>query len=165
MGLFDRFKSKKESIGKDKKPKHVVDVKAKREQVKEQQRRQFAAVPAATATGRPTAKPSDRSTDHKPARTTDTGLAYRILLRTVVTEKATRLQANGQYVFAVAPTANKLDVSRAIHRLYGVRPTRVNIINVSGKFTRYGRTTGRTKDWKKAVVTLPSGQKLNISGT
>jgi large subunit ribosomal protein L23 len=162
MGLFDRFKSKKEKIGRDKKPKHVV---AKRDRA-EEQRRQFAAVPAAGVATKTEVK---RGSSHPPAkksapRRDDTGQAYRILLRTVVTEKATRLQAEGQYVFAVAPTANKLDVSRAIHSLYGVRPVRVNIINLSGKFIRYGRTTGRTKSWKKAIVTVPPGQKLDISG-
>ncbi|MBI4425972.1 MAG: 50S ribosomal protein L23 [Candidatus Kerfeldbacteria bacterium] len=165
MGLFDRFKSKKEKIGRDKKPKHVVTDKAKRDRAAEQ-RRQFAAVPAA---GVATKVETQRETTHQPSRKSaprrdDTGQAYRILLRTVVTEKATRVQADGQYVFAVAPTANKLDVSRAIQSLYGVRPVRVNIMNMRGKFIRYGRTTGRTKAWKKAVITVPPGQKLDISG-
>ncbi|MBI4090175.1 MAG: 50S ribosomal protein L23 [Candidatus Kerfeldbacteria bacterium] len=163
MGLLDRFKSKKDSFGKNKKPKHVVAPKSKGDQ-REQQRRQFAAVPAAGAVDRPAVTKDDRPSDRRSKRSTDTGPAYRILLRTVVTEKATRLQTGGQYVFAVAPSANKLEVSRAIHHLYGVRPTRVNIINVGGKFTRYGRTSGRTKAWKKAVVTVPTGQKLDISG-
>ncbi len=175
MGFFDRFKSSKERIGKDKKPKHVVEkAKSAKQRVEEEKRRQFAAVPSAGAPAAP--KGEDAKKDGKGAarptatpktlrRKEDTGIAYRILLKALVSEKSTAMATRSQYAFVVAPRATKVDVGRAIHALYGVRPLKVNIMNIRGKHVRYGRTEGTTKDWKKAVVTVMPGQKLDITGT
>ena len=88
--------------------------------------------------------------------------AYQVLVRPIVTEKATETQAQGAYTFEVAPVANKILVARAVEELYNVRPIRVNIIRVQGKVTRYGRSVGRTKNWKKALVFLKKGQKIEF---
>lgn len=176
MGFLDRFKPKREKIGKEKKPKHVV-AKGAKERADEELHRQFAAVPSASmpvvksekakgddherAAGR--VIPKERS---KPSakRRMDTGDAYRILLRPLVSEKATAIMAQQHYVFVVSPSANKIAVRRAIESLYGVRPQKVNVINVRGKHLRYGRTEGQTKDWRKAIVTLQPGEKLDVYG-
>lgn len=92
----------------------------------------------------------------------DTGTAYRVLIRPLVTEKGTRLADSGQYVFMVATNATRIAVARAVEKVYGVRPARVNIVRVSGKQVRFGRTVGRQKDWKKAFVTLPPGKKIRV---
>ncbi len=89
-------------------------------------------------------------------------IAWRILLRPLVSEKAAQAGARNQYVFVVGNTATKIDVRRAIHDAYGITPTRVNIIRVRGKQIRYGRSHGTTKAWKKAVVTLPAGKKIQV---
>lgn len=90
----------------------------------------------------------------------DTGIALRILSRVHTTEKAARLNANNQYVFAVALSATKLQVKDAIRNVYGVRPLAVNMIRVKGKQVNFGRTHGRQKNWKKAMVTLPEGHQI-----
>lgn len=184
MGLLDRFRSKKERIGKDKKPKHVV-AKSAKDKAAEEKRRRFAAVPGAgveakkksvpTAPDLPDARlggraaagepPRRESKKHAPAkRKEDSGDAYKVLLRPLVSEKSTSLAINNQYVFVVANDANKISVRKAVQSLYGVRPQKVNVMNIAGKFVRYGRTQGATKHWKKAVVTLQPGQKLDVYG-
>lgn len=169
MGFLDRFKKKAESIGRDKKPKHIV--KPGKPDANEEKRRQFAAVPAAGAK-RDSAPPASQPKDSQGGRAKsarakkeDTGEAYRILQRAVISEKSTMLNSKSQYVFAVAEAANKIDVRRAVRSLYGVEPQKVNIRRVRGKFLRYGRTEGRTKSWKKAIITLQPGQSLDIHGT
>jgi len=168
MSFLDRFKSKKGKTGdaQSKQPKHVVaDAKQKAEEAK---KRQFAAVPAAGAPAKSTRRDEgskdSRPTESAPKRSKgETGDAYRILLRGVVSEKASLLAGRSQYIFMVQPQANKISIKRAISRLYGVTPLAVNIVNVRGKALRYGRTEGRTKDWKKAVVTLKSGDRIDVN--
>jgi large subunit ribosomal protein L23 len=92
----------------------------------------------------------------------DTKDAYRILIKPLITEKGTYLNSENKYIFEVAPKANKISISKAIWSLYGVRPVKVNIIKVSGKKVRYGRIKGKTKNWKKAVVTLKSGESISV---
>src|SRR3989338_3794803 len=87
---------------------------------------------------------------------------YRILKKPLITERATRLKAEAnQYIFRVSPEASKSDIKRAIEDLFKVKVLRVNTLNVRGKFRRMGAGRGAYRpDWKKAVVTLPSGQEL-----
>lgn len=88
--------------------------------------------------------------------------AYWILIKPLVTEKATALAAANKYVFAVAPKAGKAMIKKAIEELYGVRPVGVNILNQRGKNVRHGRTAGRTKSWKKAIVALKAGETIKV---
>ncbi len=89
--------------------------------------------------------------------------AARVLLKPLSTEKGTRLEASGQYVFAVHPHANRTEVAKAIVSLYHEVPRQVNIVNVRGKKVRWGRSPeGRTKREKKAIVVLESGHTLTI---
>lgn len=89
-------------------------------------------------------------------------IAYRVLLRPLITEKAADMGPENKYVFAVSPKANKIEIAQAIQEVYGVKPNAVNVINVSGKRVRQGRISGQRKDWRKAVVTLPAGKTINI---
>lgn len=88
--------------------------------------------------------------------------AYRILVKPLVTEKATNLAANNKYVFVVSLKANKIEVAKAIEALYGVKPLKVNISNISGKRVTRGKIRGQRKDWRKAIVTLAKGQEIKI---
>jgi len=90
------------------------------------------------------------------------GLAYKNLERPIITEKVTLLGAQNQYVFEIAPKSNKVEIKKAIQSLYGVIAEKVNIINIRGKITRYGRSYGKRKNWKKAVVTLKQGDKIEV---
>lgn len=91
-----------------------------------------------------------------------TDRAYEILVKPLITEKASALGAINKYVFAVSPKTNKVEVKKAIRAVYNVDPIAVNISNFSGKRVRYGRTSGVTKGWKKAVVTLKPGDKIEV---
>lgn len=85
----------------------------------------------------------------------------RVILSLVVTEKAERLKAEqSRYTFKVAPTANKIEVRDAVERLFKVHVREVRVMNYLGKMRRMGRFEGRRQDWKKAVVTLKLGERI-----
>jgi len=88
--------------------------------------------------------------------------SYRVLVRPVVTEKAAALNGLRQYAFVVSPDANKVMVAKAIGELYGIKPLKVNIFNMTGKRKARGRIMGKRKDWRKAIVTLPEGAALDV---
>jgi len=83
-----------------------------------------------------------------------------ILLSPHVTEKATRLSSDNQYVFKVFPRANKTEVKRAIESLYKVKVVGVKIIIVSGKTRRMGKSQGWKKGYKKAIIRVKQGQRI-----
>ena len=88
--------------------------------------------------------------------------AYETLLRPLITEKASEISVLNKYVFAIDPRMNKIDVKKAIRTIYEVDPISVNILNISGRKVRYGKTRGKTKSWKKAVVTLRKGDSIEV---
>lgn len=90
----------------------------------------------------------------------DTGRAHRILSNYHLSEKSNIVSADGRYVFKVNPTANKIEIKKAVEAVYDVHVVSVNVVNVAGKNRRYGRKVGRTSDWKKAYVTLKAGEKI-----
>jgi len=85
-----------------------------------------------------------------------------ILLKPVISEKTTGLLENNKYVFKVAMNSNKPMVSRAVKDLFGFTPEKVNIMLVRGKKKRLRYKAGKTSAWKKAVVTLRLGDKIDI---
>lgn len=84
----------------------------------------------------------------------------KIILAVRSTEKSTRIQAGGQYVFKVATDATKTEIKLAIKQLFNVEVESVGIVNVKAKKRRVGAITGRRKKWKKAYVVLKPGQKI-----
>jgi large subunit ribosomal protein L23 len=91
---------------------------------------------------------------------------YDIIRRPITTEKSSMLQEQGQYVFEVARTANKIQIKEAIERTIPGNPTVVNvrIINMHRKARNRGRWAGFTPAWKKAIVTLAPGQHIDLYG-
>ena len=88
---------------------------------------------------------------------------YEVLRRPIVTEKSTLLAAHGKYVFEVALKANKPQIREAVEKAFNVRVRSVNTSIVHGKTRRFGRQRpARGSDWKKAVVTLQSGDQIEI---
>lgn len=83
-----------------------------------------------------------------------------VLVQPRVSEKAGRLSTQGKYVFLVKKAANKVEVKKAVERVYKVNVVGINIVNVKGKHKVFGRTSGRTSDFKKAIVTLKKGQTI-----
>lgn len=92
----------------------------------------------------------------------EVGRTLGIIVKPLITEKASFLSPYGQYIFEVAPRANKIEIAKAIERAYGVKPISVNVIHVRGKKVRSGKTSGMTKKRKKAIVTLKPGDKIEV---
>ncbi|MBM3140802.1 MAG: 50S ribosomal protein L23 [Candidatus Rokubacteria bacterium] len=89
---------------------------------------------------------------------------YEVLRRPIVTEKSTALAGQGKYVFEVAKGANKPQIKEAVERAFNVNVTAVNTTIMRGRRrrNRYGRRTGPAPSWKKAIVTLQSGQQIQL---
>jgi large subunit ribosomal protein L23 len=85
-----------------------------------------------------------------------------ILKAPYITEKATNLAEKNQYTFKVWDGANKNEIKKAIENLYKVNVIGVKIINVPAKRRRFGKTPGWKKGYKKAIVQLKKGQKIEI---
>jgi len=90
------------------------------------------------------------------------GSAFRILLKPIMSEKATVLESHHSYAFRVTPHAKKEEIKRAIFQVYGVMPTGVHTLHVQGKHVRFGAYAGKRPDWKKAIVTLKKGESIHI---
>ena len=88
---------------------------------------------------------------------------YDVVRRPLVTEKSTVLQdIRNQYSFEVAPHTNKSEIAKAVETLFDVHVEKVRIINMPGKFRRFLGRPGRTPPWKKAMVTLRKGDRIEI---
>ncbi|HOW82819.1 MAG TPA: 50S ribosomal protein L23 [Spirochaetota bacterium] len=85
-----------------------------------------------------------------------------IIIKPVISEKTTEMMEHNKYVFQVAMKANKLQVTQAIKDIYGVKPKKINMLIVRGKDKRLRFRLGRTSAWKKAIVTLKPGEKIEI---
>ncbi len=85
-----------------------------------------------------------------------------ILLRALVTEKSAVKQSENKYSFVVANDANKAVIRKAVLDVYGVKPIKVNVINMQGKAMRFGNHSGKRSDFKKAIVTLPKGKTIVV---
>lgn len=157
MSIFDKFKKKEE---KKAEPKKSVAAAKSEKKAKEEVAKQTVVTPDGRLVE--TAKKVEAKPKKAKAKKEETGDAYRVLLQPLITEKSSMLGISNQYVFAVAKTANKIEIRKAIRKVYGIDPIKVNVINVGGKEIRYGKTQGRTRNWKKAIITLAQGQKIEI---
>ncbi len=88
---------------------------------------------------------------------------YKILRKPMITEKSSTLKDdNNQVVFEVDPKANKSEISKAVEKLFKVTVLSVRTQNRAGKRKRLGRHLGRRKNWKKAIVTLRQGDRVDF---
>ncbi len=85
---------------------------------------------------------------------------FQVIQKPLVTEKGTLAQQQNQYCFAVDRRATKYDVANAVRTIFKVKVKSVRTMNVGGKLKRVGQTLGRTSDWKKAIVTLKEGDRI-----
>jgi len=89
--------------------------------------------------------------------------AQNIIRRPLITEKSTQQkELNNQYIFAVDKRANKIEIQRAVEQLFKVEVLQVRTCNVLGKIKRLGRKQGKKPDWKKAMVTLREGNRIDF---
>ena len=77
-----------------------------------------------------------------------------IIIRPVITEKSNDGLQTGKYTFEVNKKATKVDIAKAVEKLFEVKVLKVNTISVKGKEKRVGKYVGKTSDWKKAIVTI-----------
>ena len=88
---------------------------------------------------------------------------YDIVLRPIITEKSTLMKETGnQYVFEVLKSANKIEIRKAVEKLFKVKVMDVHVSNMEGKKKRLGRYAGKRSDWKKAIVKLSPKDKITI---
>lgn len=87
---------------------------------------------------------------------------HEIIIRPLITEKNTALMVENKYSFEVLRTASKPEIKRAVETIFDVTVTRVHTMNVRGKLKRRGREKGYTRDWKKAIVTLAPGDRIEV---
>ncbi len=88
---------------------------------------------------------------------------YDVIKKALLTEKSTLIKDGmNKYTFAVDRRANKIDIARAVERLFKVKVVDVRTMNYEGKKRRIGRIVGQRPSWKKAVVTLAQGQRIEI---
>ena len=88
---------------------------------------------------------------------------HQVIIRPVISEKSYNLiESEGQYTFQVDQRANKNQIKRAVESAFDVRVQRVNTVNVRSKPKRQGLTRGRTATWKKAVVKLVEGDRIEL---
>ena len=91
---------------------------------------------------------------------------HNILIKPLLTEKLTNLAAEGKYGFIVGGEYNKIEIAKAVEKKFSVKVDNVRTINYDGKlktqFRKGGRYTGKTASFKKAIVTLKKGEKIDL---
>lgn len=144
MALLDRFKKKEKKEEVSKEAPRVEEEKSQEEPVKKEPKKK------------------------EPKKVAGKQLvqAYRIIKEPHITEKATFLGEQNKYVFKIPPFANKIEVKKAIEALYGVKVKDVHLVHLPPKRRRLGRHEGwrggLRKGFKKAIVTLAEGEKIEL---
>jgi large subunit ribosomal protein L23 len=87
---------------------------------------------------------------------------HQIIVRPLITEKNTMLMEQNKYSFEVLRDATKPQIKYAVESLFNVSVANVRTMNVRGKLRRRGREQGYTRDWKKAIVTLVPGDRIDL---
>jgi large subunit ribosomal protein L23 len=88
---------------------------------------------------------------------------YDIVLRPIVTEKSSLAKETGnQYAFEVARDANKIEIAKAVERLFKVKVLAVRVMNMEGKKRRLGKHSGKRSDWRKAIVKIGPKDKISF---
>lgn len=101
--------------------------------------------------------------NNKKSNLVDLNKSYKIILKPLVTEKATKLSEFNKVVFAVSLKSNKIEIKNAIEKLFSVKVKSVNIVNIKGKLKRFKGVLGKKNNIKKAIVTLAEGNSIDIS--
>ena len=89
-------------------------------------------------------------------------IAHDIIIRPIMTEKSSSLMEQNKYTFEVHKSANKIQIRQAVEQIFKVKVLSVNTLNVSAKPKRMGAFLGKTRSWKKAVVTLQAGEHIKF---
>lgn len=145
MGILDRVRSKKNDTHKDQGTSSLVP--------------KTGSVDETVASIDHVAAPQGQGLQMKSAGNKRFGVKeYRILVKPLITEKTVM---SSTYQFEVEKSANKIEIKKAFFNVYGIMPVSVTTAVQKGKNVRYGRTKGTQKDWKKAIITLKKGEKID----
>lgn len=147
MGLFDRFKNTKKTETKSEKKTSKKVSQESSSPVKDVRKK--------------AARPKDKTGPATFAKS-DLGRAPQVIIHPLISEKATELNTRDQYVFKVKNETNKVEIRKAISRIYGVTVTGVRIINIPRKKKRLGKFQGYKSGYKKAMVSLKKGDKIEL---
>jgi large subunit ribosomal protein L23 len=141
MAIFDVFKKKEEEQKKQIKPIKTVKPKIEKKPAK-----------------KAVVKPAPGVVKQKKV----SQAAFLTLKAPQITEKATDLLKDNQYIFKVFPGANKIEIKKAVEESYGVKVEAVRIINVPKRKRRLGKIQGWQQGYKKAIVKIKNGQKIEV---
>lgn len=90
-------------------------------------------------------------------------MEHDVIRRPLMTEKTTgQKEAANQFSFEVERTANRIEIKKAVERIFKVQVSQVRTMQVKGKVKRRGKHLGKRRDWKKAVVTLLPGERIDF---
>lgn len=89
-------------------------------------------------------------------------LAHDIIVRPIITEKSSRMMSQNKYTFEVLRGANKIEIRKAVEEVFKVKVSSVHTLSMHPKPKRMGRFSGRTRAWKKAIVTLLPGKRIEF---
>jgi len=92
-------------------------------------------------------------------------IAWKVLEKPHISEKATQLSSENKYVFKVSSYSNKIEIKKAIEDLFGVSVITVNIVNIPRKKKKLGKYSGWKKGFKKAIVEIKKGQQIDVIPT
>ena len=91
------------------------------------------------------------------------GNNYQILKRPLITEKSMQLKESENKIFLeVSPDANRIEIKKAVEKVFKVKVKKVNVLNKKGKHVMFRSQTGKRKDWKKAIITLHEGEQVDF---
>ena len=88
--------------------------------------------------------------------------ARQIIIRPVITERSFDMQEYNRFTFEVAKTASKIEIAKAVEEIFDVKVLKVNTVNVKSKKKRMRNIEGKTRTWKKAIVTLAEGDTIEL---
>jgi large subunit ribosomal protein L23 len=124
--------------------------------------------PAKTSVAKPEAKNTEKKAvkEDAPAKTSTTikagKFSYEAIKQPHISEKASFLSEKDQYIFEVSPNYNKTEIRKSVEGIYGVDVLSVNVVKIPAKKRRLGKTEGFRKAYKKAIVKIKEGQKIEI---
>ena len=167
MSIFDFLKKDKEREEKVEEKKEVKEVK--KEKIAEEKPAKPVKVEKAEKpkkaekAEKPVPAEKEKKTilkKKKPSK--EIGIGYKILKVPHISEKATDLVEKNQYVFNVSQTANKQEIKQAVKEIYNVDVVWVNVINIPRRKRRVGKTMGWKQGYRKAIVKIQEGQKIEL---
>ena len=88
--------------------------------------------------------------------------ARQIIIRPVINERSFDMQESNRFTFEVAKTASKIEIAKAVEEIFDVKVLKVNTVNIKSKKKRMRNIEGKTRTWKKAIVTLAEGDTIEL---